>query len=634
MELDLARYTQNDLVKIKPSSSSGYPNGSDNCFPDYLDGLYNASVTHQGIINDLTSYIIGKGLVSDNPADQVLLDRFFPKKKTSKIILIDLIQNTKSLEIIKDTFYNIIDVNVLLPKQIRVKSLQKGQPFEFMFKPSWKKGDYGYNAKVDFEIYRKGIQKQNTLFWSFESGTYDVPYGRPYYMSGLNAIEMEAGIYLMHNHGVQNGMFPSMIIDRETSGSDSDDDNSTAYIVQSASGAAAAGKIIDIKRPSGSTPINITTPASSGIDKIFDAQYQTSEAGISKAHGLPSSTLIAGLNIKPTGFGDAEEEMQWALNQWRQKKIYPYRDDFIDDLKPLFDDIGIIGEVRFEDEVDENQDLSYSYDSDTLKAPNTNSVVTNISGRQMQAIERVVRKFKKGDLNYNQAALMLQTGYGFSEKEVQVWLNDIDKFKDQKNDDIQALINLGVESIEGYSEVSRADYNKETEDDLDSDILKAEKDIHKFIRTGPSFPNAESEDDGNKGDVSFKVRYQYAGDSTGQREFCRRMLAANRFYRKEDLERMSTANASFAPKGQSSYSIFEWAGGVYCHHKFERVTFVKVGLEEKWSIRNTEAKKLTESQADQRGMKPDIPAMVGTRPIDTPSKGRLTFIQQLKEKWL
>jgi len=633
MEIKAARYTQNDLVKIKPSGYNGYPNGSDNYFSDYLDGLYNASVTHQGIINDLTSYIIGKGLVAENPKDQAILDRFFPKKKTSKIVLIDLIQNTKSLEIIKDSLYNITEINVLLPKQIRVKTLKAGEPCDFLYKQSWKLGDYGYRNTADFEIYKTGIENQKSLFYEYDSGTFDVPYGRPYYMSGLNAIEMEAGIYLMHNHGVQNGMFPSMIIDRETSGSIEGDDTSTEDIVRSAAGAAAAGKIIDIKRPPGSNPLTITTPALSGIDKIFNQQYVTAETGISKAHGLPSSTLIAGLNIKPTGFGDAEEEMQWSLNQWKQKKINPYRSDFLDDLKPLFEDLGITSAVTFSDEVDQNQEMSYSYDSETLKAPNTNSVITNITGRQMQAIERLVRKYRKEDINYNQAALMLKNGYGFNDDEVKVWLNDIEKFKDFKNDDIQALIDLGEDFPEGFVEVSRVDYNKDLEEEFDKQLLEINKDIQNFVSTGPARPNAASEDDGTKGDVAFKVRYQYAGDSTGEREFCRRMLAANRIYRKEDIERMSTANPSFAPKGSSSYSIFEWKGGIYCHHKWERVTYVKKGISERWEIRNIEANKLTESQADQRGMKPDIPRLVEIRPIDTPSRGRLTFREQIK-KWL
>ena len=635
MKIELSRYTQNQLVKYSPSGNQGYRNGFDNLFPNYLDGLYNASVTLAGIINDLASYITGVGLVSES--NQEKLDHFFPKRKVEKIVKLDLIQAAKTLEIIKTGAYEISEINVTLPKQWRVLKIEKGEPEEFLFRQDWNNRNYGHRFQEKFIAYYKDIQETKSLFYAYDSGTFNVPYGRPYYMSGLNAIEMEAGIYLMHNHGVQNGMFPSMIIDRETSGSGGEDDTSTADIVASAAGAAAAGKIIDIKRPQGAQPATFTVPNLTGLDKIYNAQYETSEAGIAKAHGLPSPTLIAGLNIKPTGFGDAEEEMQWAMNQWRQKKIEPYRKDFLEDLKPLFDELEIY-DVRFEDEVNENQEMSYSYDSETLKAPTTNSVITNITGRQMQAIERLVRKYKKGDLNYNQASLMLKQGYGFNDEEIKVWLNDIENFKNQisHNDDLQKLIDLGesMEDFEDY-EISSVENAGSKEDE------KAFLDVTKFVSTGRATPNTKSSQDGNNSQSQYKIRYRYAGASTGERAFCNRMLAANKLYRYEDLVNMSFSNVNpgFGIGGANNYDIFSYKGGPNCKHTWERVTFVKKGLEGSIDVKSPNAKDLTASQADARGFEPTGTAKAKdrisqTRPFDMPKRGYFSNILTKLNKWL
>ena len=52
----------------------------------------------------------------------------------------------------------------------------------------------------------------------------------------------------------------------------------------------------------------------------------------------------------------------------------------------------------------------------------TNSTLANLTGRQLQGIQRLVRKYNKEELTYDQAAQMLSSGFGMSEEEVHVWL--------------------------------------------------------------------------------------------------------------------------------------------------------------------------------------------------------------------
>ena len=48
-------------------------------------------------------------------------------------------------------------------------------------------------------------------------------------------------------------------------------------------------------------------------------------------------------------------------------------------------------------------------------------------------------------------------------------------------------------------------------------------------------------------------------------------------YRKEDINQMSFSgvNGDFAPKGRSTYSIFKYKGGAYCHHKWQRLIYTR-----------------------------------------------------------
>ena len=76
----------------------------------------------------------------------------------------------------------------------------------------------------------------------------------------------------------------------------------------------------------------------------------------------------------------------------------------------------------------------------------------------------------------------------------------------------------------------------------------------------------------------FLIRYAYAGNPNPQREFCRKVMSANKFYRYEDLENASKkadVNPGFGPKGTDKYNIAFYKGGVNCRHFWERKVFLK-----------------------------------------------------------
>ena len=90
--------------------------------------------------------------------------------------------------------------------------------------------------------------------------------------------------------------------------------------------------------------------------------------------------------------------------------------------------------------------------------------------------------------------------------------------------------------------------------------------------------------DGRKKSVQdtslFRIRYVYtAGRSTEgeSREFCKKMMAANKVYRMEDLNKISKANVDLSPadaKGEG-YNIWLYKGGVNCSHYWMRRIYLK-----------------------------------------------------------
>lgn len=81
-------------------------------------------------------------------------------------------------------------------------------------------------------------------------------------------------------------------------------------------------------------------------------------------------------------------------------------------------------------------------------------------------------------------------------------------------------------------------------------------------------PNAPSAQD----TPTLRFRYKYVGKiSNNSRDFCKQMIAANKVFRIEDIDKMSVRSVN--PIGPSGYSIFEWRGSYNCKHRWVQLIY-------------------------------------------------------------
>lgn len=59
---------------------------------------------------------------------------------------------------------------------------------------------------------------------------------------------------------------------------------------------------------------------------------------------------------------------------------------------------------------------------DTQSDIKVNESLKNLTGRQLQGIQRIVRKYNKEELSFDQASQLLKSGFGFSDEEVNAWI--------------------------------------------------------------------------------------------------------------------------------------------------------------------------------------------------------------------
>lgn len=201
-----------------------------------------------------------------------------------------------------------------------------------------------------------------------------------------------------------------------------------------------------------------------------------------------------------------------------------------------------------------------------------------------------------------------------------------------KHDDLisNALIDLGEEPNENWLLIDEFEVDYDN-DHLENEILSKgiklslyDK-IVNLVSTGTARGNAKSEQDAEIDGVKFITRYVYAGDTSDKsRKFCKNMTAANKIYRKEDIQMMSkqVVNEGWGPKGADTYDIWLYKGGGNCHHRWNKrvyASFEGVGID----VNSPKAKIIAGKKAEKYGYVVKNPSLVSTRPIDMPNQGFL-----------
>ncbi|MDB4062256.1 hypothetical protein N9515_10035 [Vicingaceae bacterium] len=687
MKIQLSRYKTN-AIQGQRRLSTYYPNAFDNLFSNYLNSLYNNSPTHQCIIDDLAQQIVGLGLTCDDKEKDAKLQEFFKKKNLLSIASGLLVQESISLEIRRNPLMEIKAVENINVAHFRVVELEDGYPIRFSYKEDWNPKSPIYNYKNNY-INSYNNEEAKSLLYYYDSGTFNTPYGRPKYLSAADAIELEIAIYMMHNHGAQNGMFPSMIISKETSGDAEIDKQDSVETQHQTTGAANAGKVITTFYRQGGNAPTFSTPNLTGIDKIYENQYETAEIGILKAHRIPSANLISGLNSKGAGFTSETEELAFATERMMEKIVIPRREQILEILSPIFSELEC-EDVRFKEVKEEavvsvidmptsegiepqgnetqaeldliakDKEASYNGaqissalgimtnvnegiltvdqakaflvqmlqftpelaeslfpegeqprtthtmpdgsvmdgethpEEDLKETTEVNESLKNLTGRQMQGIERIVRKYGKGQLTEAQAKLMLKAGYGFSEEDASVWLTNEENLSKKKDfNDEQMLDALAGEKINfnDWELVDTREANGESIEDWANSLIKAKKSsIERLADFIKSAPNKESRLDKDY----YKVRYTYQQkySSNNSRQFCKSMMGRTGngvVYRLEDIDKASEdgVNNQFGHNGQN-YSLFRYKGGVQCGHFWQEELYRFKSKTEKYLSRGKE----------------------------------------------
>ena len=357
----------------------------------------------------------------------------------------------------------------------------------------------------------------------------------------------------------------------------------------------------------------------SDLDKQYLALQELLTQNILSGHRVTSPMLMG---IKSdTGLGNNADELNSAGNFYLNTVVKPFQDQIVKQLRKIFKVNDMDMPVNFV----QLKPITLEFTSEDLKAVMTEAEIRSELGLEPLDVE-VREDFSKvgmidgkpvfstieeaeahaktlGCTGYHEHEYEGRTAYMACEGHAEA--TELSKFIEE----------FGEDEPEGYTLLDEEMVDDEHQD---FDFEKELNEIGKVeLATVPkSDRDGLDEQDGWSKKVSkfFKVRYKYDRDSAltnksgTKREFCRKMMGANKLYKKSDLVALDNkaVNPGFGIDGANTYSIWLYKGGPQCFHRFIRKIYV-MELEDAWKEKDitTYGKLISTAKARSQGFYPE-----------------------------
>lgn len=605
--INLASYTKPQIIEKKNRDWVEY--GADNNYYQYLIDRYNGSPTNNAIINAISDLIYGKGI---DATDSNKKPEDYAKMRS--LIHDDCLQKVAGdLKLMGQAAFQII-----YTKSGRQVAQVEHMPIQTLrAEKMGEEGDIeGYYYCADWSKLKPNEKPERYAAFGTSNDAIEILVIRPYkagfyyyspvdYQGGIPYAELEEEVANYHINNIKNGLSPSMMINFNNGVPDEEERMEIERkIREKFSGSSNAGNFI--------LAFNESKELAATIDAVplsdAPAQYEflSGEAmqKLMVAHRVTSPML---LGIKDnTGLGNNAEEIETATLLFDNTVIRPFQNMIIKAIEQILSVNGISLDLYFKT----LQPLEFTDRSAAVTKEETEKE----TGEKLSAHDCGCKtELKDKDDPCWEGYVMV----GHKMKDGKKVPNCVPE--DSLSATADALLEMGEdEDLENWELVDERDVDYDQEEALDKMIGLAS--------TGTARPNASSEQDGeNAAGEKFRVRYQYSPLKAGanSRDFCKKMVAAKKIYRKEDIIAMEqrAVNAGFGPQGSDTYSIWLYKGGARCHHKWVRKTYMwKEGI--KPDVNSPNAETISTTKARGKGFRaPANPNKVSIAPNKMKNKG-------------
>jgi hypothetical protein len=677
-----------DYVPITPSEKTDRGGwvayGAKNLFPQYLNELADTSPVHGTLCISIGDMIAGKGL--DAGADQSRIDAL-----NINPVFYSCAHDLKKfggfyLEVIYSTDRKTLAaVNHLPFAECRLAVNEDEDTIGIFHSSDWSATKKKRNKPQFLPPFNPlmATSEPRQCLWSF-GYTSGAMYPRPDYWSAVNYIELSKQIGVYHVNNILNGLFPSFIVSFFNGQQEPDAQRKIANDWENKlSGTRNAGKFIMTFNEEGAQKPEIVPFPISDADKQYQFLAEESRKEIMVAHRV-TTPLLFGIR-EQQGFGSNTDEMVAGLRIFNNQVIEPAQRKLLDAFTEVLifeiPNITLVvvpntpielsnGEVKPTGETITAQP-SIGQPTDTTApapdapAPDANVAATALNGAQITSLVDIIMQTASGLLPVPSAKAIIGAAFPTLTTEqidniftgvvpgsvdpnavamgaLKIALHELSKKKSNDhahtNPEIaDELIKLGAPVPEGYVLIDSFATDPDTDEAHDAELAAVSK--HYFAQQRPTRPvpggNEEkrSEQDERIDGTLFITRYRYRGDPDPERSFCKKMMAADLLYRKEDIvaAENKVVNPGMGPYGSDVMDVWRFKGGPNCKHFFQKEVYMST-LKTKIRLDSKQTKRIAVATAERMGYKVRNPKEVAQWPWDMKTKGYLPSNPRAKQK--
>jgi len=581
--LELSTYTTPVIQESKRDAWVEF--GEDNNYFQFIIDRYVNSTTNSAVINNVSRLIYGRGLsaldANKKPNEYAQMMALFNADCIRKIVLDRKMFGQFAMQVHYDKAHKKILKAYHIPVNLlRAEKCNKDGEIE------------GYYYSDNWEDTKKYVPKRIPAF-GYSNEQVEILYSKPYavgmkyyalpdYQGGLPYAKLEEEIadYLINE--VQNG-FSGRVVINFNNGVPTEEQQQiiTGKVNSQLTGPGGKKVIIGFNANQESKTTVDQMPVNDAPD-LYNSLSEECVKKIMLAHNV-TSPLLFGLG-SANGFSSNADEIKNASILFDNMVIKPIQDQIIDSFDKILAFNGITLKLFFKT----LQPLEFV----DLENAQTEEQVAEETGTELSK-------------DFKIAEALIELGEDIPENSILIDEYPVDYNTDDKENET---------------------LSKEPKQSLLSKIVN-------LVSTGDPRPNISSKQDEVIEGIKFLTRYVYAGAENAEREFCRRMIAANKIYRKEDIIKMGSqvVNAGWGAKGADIYSIWFYKGGGNCHHRWNKrvyATFSGKSID----VNSKELKQVAVKKAEKLGYVVKNDSKVSKRPVDMPNYGFLPSNPQPKRE--
>lgn len=441
-EFIVLKFSDSKIPVFKESRNKDYIKyGDDNAYPDYLTYLFNKSAKHGAIIGGKAFYIFGEGYENGEVVVNRLGDTL---NDISKKAILDIeIYGGFRFEIIWNAARKVQEIYHVDYTTIRV-----GKNGDYYFKENWDINNR--DEEIFIPAFNPDIPVGSHIYAYNEYRPKTRYYPLPKYVGANNWIETDIEISKYYLSAIRNGMTPSKMIQFFKGEPTEDKKREIEHrMTKKFAGAENAGKFLLVFNDANATKsVEVTDLSASDLDKHMIELNKTTQQEVFSGH-LVTSPMLFGIKTEGQLGGNSElkasyelfkstysqpkanafdKEINYILSYSSRPADYKLRPtdpiglqfdvkDFLESI-PLafvFEKLGIPKEMWPAEAVaSATPTAAPALDSDMP----VNENMKNLTGRQLNHVERVVRKYREGKMTVEMAKTMLRTGLGLTDNDI------------------------------------------------------------------------------------------------------------------------------------------------------------------------------------------------------------------------